>query len=130
SYAPYTGFTMDWLAETQGGYLHISKCTDRSSRRSAQVASESNNNTQLQLSPNPAREALYLQMTGAKAGAALRLQLFDAQGRARALPTPLPATTTGTFQYRLDLDQLPTGWYFGRLQVGAHYETFRFLKVE
>ncbi len=134
SYTPFFGFTMDWLQESQEGFIHIAKCArgnshlpDYSKFREEEV--ENNSLILPTIFPNPVNSELNLQFHLPQTSE-VRLSLYDAQGRQQAIDFPTAMQAAGPQQYHLTVEHLAPGWYFGQLQYGAQSENIRFFKVE
>ena len=77
------------------------------------------------LYPNPARETVDVQTTGASAAQPVTVRLFDALGQPRA-----EQRSTGEAQVRLSTDKLPAGLYFVHILRGKEVISRQQLRIE
>tara|TARA_R110002050_G_scaffold191297_2_gene326051 strand:+ start:4345 stop:5652 length:1308 start_codon:yes stop_codon:yes gene_type:complete len=77
------------------------------------------------LYPNPANEAVQIELRKVIIGDELRLEVLEASGRSLKLIRLNPAERS----FSLDLSYLPQGSYWIRLSSQNHYETFRLMKL-
>jgi hypothetical protein len=79
------------------------------------------------LYPNPAENAVYLQVEGLTSDEAIQFQIIDLTGK--MLQQKLINAQAGSNQFTIDLANLANGIYMLRLQVSGKWFTRRFIKA-